>query len=81
MSADLYPLFGEIVRQTYDQTARTSTQLQSAYFKDAIANNTIVRILLDEEGADRIIYTFVDRDTIVITTTRATLQSLLPQVQ
>ena len=81
MSADLYPLFGEIVTQTYDPTSRTSTQLTSAYFKDAIANNTIIRILLDENGLDRITYTFVDRDTILITTNRETLQSLLPHVQ
>lgn len=81
LSADLQPLFGEVVRETYDPTSRTNTQLTPAYFKDAIASNAIVRVLLDEHGDDRITYTFVDRDTILMTTTRAVLEGLLPRVR
>ena len=81
LSADLQPLFGEVVRETYDPTSRTNTQLTPAYFKDAISSNAIVRVLLDERGDDRITYTFVDRDTILMTTTRASLEGLLPRVR
>jgi len=78
MSADLSPLFGDTVLATFDPSARTDTQVHDAFFKDAIASNKNVRILLDEEGHDRIVYTFVDQNTLLITTTRAALEALLP---
>lgn len=81
MSADLFPLFGQPVTETFDPSARTDTQVRSAFFKDAITSNKNVRILLDAQGNERIIYTFVNQNTILITTTSATLEGLLPLVQ
>ena len=78
MSADLVPLFGTAVIETFDPQARTNTQARNAFFVDTIASNKNVRLLRDENGEDRIIYTFVDQNTILITTTREALQTLLP---
>jgi hypothetical protein len=81
MSADLSPLFGPTVIETFDPSARTATQVRNAFFTDAVASNKNVRILFDETGSDRIVYTFTDQDTILITTTRESLELLLPLVK
>lgn len=80
MSSDLSPFFGETVVESFDPSARTDTQVRNAFFKDTVASNKNVRLLLDEKGDDRIVYTFTDQDTILITTTRAALEELLPLV-
>lgn len=81
MSADLSPLFGNPVTETFDSTARTVTLVHSAFFKDTVASNKNVRLLLDEKGEDRIVYTFVNQNTLVITTTRQSLERLLQIVK
>ncbi len=78
MSADLSPLFGQTVVETFDPSARTDTQVREAFFKDVIASNKNARVLLDEEGRERIIYTFIDQNTILMTTTKDALQTLVP---
>lgn len=81
LSADLAPLFGQPVTETFDPQARTNTQVRSAFYKDTIASNKNVRILLDGEGKDRVVYTFVNQNTILITTDRQALETLLPLIQ
>lgn len=81
LSSDLYPLFGEVVTQTFDAQARTDTQVRSAFFKDIITSNKNSRILMDEQGRERIVYTFVDQNTIVITSTKQALDMLLPLIK
>lgn len=81
MSADLSPLFGDVVINSFDPSARTDTQVREAFFKDIIASNKNVRLLLDEEGKDRIVYTFTNQNTILITTTREALDEILPLVR
>lgn len=78
MSADLAPLFGAPVIESFDPSARTDTQVRAAFFKDAIASNKNVRLLFDEQGNDRVVYTFIDQNTILITTTRDALDVLIP---
>jgi hypothetical protein len=78
MSADLSPLFGPTVVETFDSSARTDTQVREAFFQDVIASNKNARILLDEEGEERIIYTFINQQTIIITTTKKALERLMP---
>lgn len=77
ISADLAPLFGEEVTTSFDAHASSSAFVRNAYFKDAIASNRNVRVLLDAQGNDAIIYTFIDQNTILITTTREALAQLL----
>lgn len=48
----------------------------SNIFKDEIINNLDVRILRDTDGVTRVIYAFVDRSTILITTDVRTLKEL-----
>jgi type II secretory pathway component GspD/PulD (secretin) len=77
MSADLAPLFGPTVLETFDPQARTASGARDAFFKDVIASNKSARVLLDENGDDRIVYTFTDQNTILITTNRETLAELI----
>jgi hypothetical protein len=77
MSADLAPLFGTTVTETFDPQARTASGAREAFFKDVIASNKNARVLLDENGDDRIVYTFTDQNTILITTNRETLAELI----
>jgi hypothetical protein len=81
ISADLSPLFGTPVTETFDSSARTDSQVRSAYFKDTITGNKSVRLLLDENGKDRIVYTFINQNTILITTNRESLETLIPLAQ
>lgn len=76
MSADLSPLFGAPVAGTFDPQARTATQIREPYFDDALVGNYDARLLLDETQKERLIYAFVNRNTVVITTNRDALLSL-----
>lgn len=68
MSADFSPLFGEPVRRSFDPTSFAADSAGAPTFVDDVLRNTNVRILYDELGETRIIYAFVDKNTIVITT-------------
>ncbi len=76
MSADLAPFFGDPVRKSYESGALTVDQTRPAYFKDHVVQNRDVRLLVDETGAERIIYTFVDETTIVISGNAETLDAV-----
>jgi hypothetical protein len=81
MSADLSPLFGEPVYESFSPEARTASQTTEPYFRDIIAGNKNARVLVNENNDDRIIYTFIDQRTILITTTRETLAEILPLIE
>jgi hypothetical protein len=66
MSADLAPFFGEPV---------------NGRFTDAITSNRSIRVLRDEAGKERLIYAFVNKNLIVITTTTDTLGAIIGRVQ
>ncbi len=77
ISIDLAPLFGEPVRKTFDPSSLTGDRTRPAYFSDEIIQNHDVRILYDERGEERILYTFVQNELILITTNHTTLEALL----
>jgi hypothetical protein len=77
MSADLSPLFGAPVLGTFDPLARTATQIREPYFIDRVVDNLDLRILNDETQKERIAYAFIDRNTIIITTSKSTLTDLV----
>ena len=81
ISADLSPLFGDTVIESFDPHARTDTQVRNAFFKDIVAANHSARLLVDETGQDRIIYAFINQNTILITTTKESLEILSPLVR
>jgi hypothetical protein len=67
MSGDLAPLFGEPV--------------VGGRFTDALASNRSIRILRDTDGVERLVYAFVNKDLIVITTTSEALAGIIERVQ
>lgn len=73
MSADLAPFFGEPVQRTLDPNARTNDQTRRARFIDNTIRNYDVRTLFNELGEERILYSFIDQETILITTTSEAL--------
>ena len=75
--SDLAPLFGQNVVSSYDENSRTLEGTFKAHFVDTIIVNRNVRILRDETGKDRLIYQFINKETILITTTPAAFEKLL----
>lgn len=80
MSGDLAPLFGAPVTATFDRAVRTTTQTREPYFVDVVHANRDMRILRDEAERERIVYSFLDRSTILITTDRTVLEEVAPLV-
>ena len=80
MSEDLSPLFGIPVAQSYDSYARTDTQIRSAFFKDSIVANKSVRILVDAQDNERIIYGFVNPNLILIAPNSETFNAIFPLI-
>ena len=66
--ADFYPLFGTPVAGTFDPSLRTLGGVGEAVFVDSTVKNHDVRILRDELQKERLVYGFVNRNTILITT-------------
>lgn len=67
MQADLAPLFGTPVTV-------------GGLFTDALAQNRSIRILRDAGGNEVIIYAFVSRDTIIITSSTAALSAIVSRI-
>jgi hypothetical protein len=76
MSEDLAPLFGEPVKKTLAPLTNAKAP-HSAFFTDALRDNRSIRILYDEAKNERIIYAFVNRSTIIITTSTEALAEIL----
>jgi hypothetical protein len=66
ISADFAPLFGE----------QTLTNIK---FKDAVRDNTSTRILYDESGKEILLYSFINQNTVVITTSGEALSKLIAE--
>jgi hypothetical protein len=50
------------------------------FFIDSVVKNKDVRIIRGSEGQDLLFYTFVDRNTILITTKKLTLEDLIARL-
>lgn len=75
MSRDLAPLFGNALT-----VAATSSGVSDSPFKDRLIQNKDTRVLVDLNGEIRLIYSFIDRQTLVITTNRDTLLELVSRL-
>ena len=80
LSADLAPLFGLPVTQSFDPYARTDTQIRSAFFRDTVVSNKSVRVLVDTQDNERILYAFVTPTIILIAPNTETFNAILPLV-
>lgn len=76
MSTDLSPFFGPVVRESFDPTSRGASQVRPAFFVDTLINNKDVRLLVDENKNERIMYSLLDRNTVLITTSRESFITL-----
>ena len=68
LSGELFPLFGPVVTSTY----KVGVGTVAPEFIDELASNHDVRVLKDEMENERLVYGFVDQNTIVITPDKET---------
>ena len=80
MSADLSPLFGPVVTKSYDPYARTATQHRSAFFRDTVVANKSVRVLVNENDTEKLMYAFINPNLILITTNSTAFNAILPLI-
>lgn len=80
LSVDLAPLFGEPVTESFDPSARTDSQLRSAFFRDIIVTNVSARLLVDENDNERIVYGFVKPNLILITPNQTAFEKIAPLI-
>lgn len=76
---DFYSFFGTPVRAHLGEG--TTTAAFNPVFKDKIIKNHDTRVLYDESGAMRLLYSFVDRGMLVITTNENTFAEILTRLQ
>ncbi len=78
ISEDLSPFFGTPVTKT--ATLKTASSPTTAHFVDALTTNRSIRILYDELGDERIVYAFVNKELIVITTSTEALSTIIEHI-
>jgi hypothetical protein len=81
ISADLSPFFGAPVTGTFDPTDRSTTQIRAPYFKDTVIANLDARILTDETQKERLVYAFLDRNTVILTVNKSALEAVINAVK
>ncbi len=81
MSTDLSPLFGMPVTQSHDPHSRTGEQLRTAFFRDTFVSNKSVRVLVNEGGVEKILYSFINPNLILITSDTKTFQAVLKLIK
>ena len=80
MSADLSPLFGSVVLQSYNPQATEGDRVRSAFFRDTLAANKSIRLLVDETNEEKLLYGFVTPNIVLITTNSTAFENILPLV-
>ena len=80
LSQELAPLFGEPVTSTFDVSEDDST-VRPAYFEDDVVRNHDVRVLRDGMEKERIVYGFVNQNTVIITTDRGMFATLAEAIR
>ncbi len=77
MNEDLAPLFGPVVQ--LEQGTTTDTLFSASSFRDKIFKNKDTRILT-HEGKTILMYSFVDKNTILLTTNEDTFEEIITRI-
>lgn len=77
LSKNLSPLFGPVVTKSY----KVGVGIVSAQFIDDVVANHDVRILKDETDRERLVYGFIDQNTVLITTDTESFTVLADRVR
>ncbi len=70
MARDLFPLFGEANTEFYEKK-----------FEDLTIKNKDMRVILDKNREILLLYSFLGRNTIIITTSKDTLDEIINRIQ
>ena len=83
MQRDLAPAFGTALETLDRGTIATSTDaiLSATAFEDAVIRNKDARVLRSRNGSIVLLYSFVDHETLVITTNEYTLAEVVSRMQ
>lgn len=79
--ADFAPFFGAPVVGTFDPQSRLENSVSSPFFVDEAVKNHDVRILRDEGRNERLVYGFVNRNTVVIAADSATFAAVADKIK
>lgn len=77
MNEDLTPLFGPIVK--LEKGTTTESVIGSVLFTDKVFKNKDVR-MLEDKGEIVLMYSFIDQETILITTNESTFTEILKRI-
>jgi hypothetical protein len=77
LSTDLAPLFGEAVTATFDPNQPANEQLVVPFFADDVVQNHDVRVLRDELQEERLVYGFINKNTIILAPDRDTFRLMV----
>lgn len=81
MNRELAPLFGSIVTRSLLPPSEAGMAppgaVSGAQFVDRVIKNKDTRILLDENGRVALLYSFIDRNTLVVTGSTATFEEIV----
>jgi hypothetical protein len=85
MQADLSPLFDYTptvhIPEQGIATTTTPTQFIQTGFVDKIVENHDARVIQNSTGDVSLLWTFIDRNTLIITTNDATLREIISRLQ
>ena len=70
MHGDLSPFFGIASKNTDSEHVGTSTTVRKNSFEDSVIENKDTRIMVDQNGNITLLYSFVDRNTLIIANSR-----------
>lgn len=79
MLDDIGPLFGLIPREITAQVSSTTAEIRedALAFKDVIVRNKDARAVFGPKGTIIFLYSFIDKETLVVTTNEETLKFLM----
>ncbi|MEX0918307.1 MAG: hypothetical protein WDZ93_04090 [Candidatus Paceibacterota bacterium] len=80
LDEDLEELFGTPVTATVRPTARSTTPTEPV-FVDTVHANRDMRVLYDESAEEHLVYSFLNRTTVLITKTSGALTDIAPLVE
>jgi len=82
ISRDLAPLFGPPINKSLIalEGGRAIPTIDTAIFTDTIIKSRDARILLNEQGKIALLYSFIDKETVILTTNEHTFNEIVTRL-
>lgn len=82
MSSDLTPLFGPFINKSLIalEEGRAIPTIGTAVFTDTIIKSRDARVLLNAQGKIALLYSFIDKETVILTTNEHTFNEIVTRL-